>query len=437
MTIKPCLSVVFALVFLTSLTSTPATAESWPVWRGDVAGSGEAADAKIPLQWGKEKNVRWRVELPDRGNATPVIWGDRIFVPQAIDETNWRGLMCFNRSDGELRWKKGVTYDRKERTHGANPYCSASPATDGERVVAAYGSAGVVCYDMDGNELWRRDFGPIDHVWGNSTSPLLHGDLCFHYHGPGKGAFLVALNKKTGDTVWKFDEPNWQPGERTDGFRGDDDGVIGSFSTPIIVNTGQRTELIMSFPMQIRAFDPKTGDELWRCGGLNPLVYTSPMFAEGVVVAMGGYQGNSVAVKAGGKGDVTESHRLWQEVRHHGGIGTGVVNDGNLYYHDSGGVAYCMEMKTGKQLWRARLPGLSKSWGSYLLVGDHIYSPSQSGETVVFKASPKEFEVVAHNNLGEMTNASLAPAGSQLFIRTHEALWCIEAKDAKAANDAK
>jgi len=423
---------VLLLVLLPALGARPALSADhpvslapWPVWRGDIEGSGHAAKAAPPLAWGQDKNVRWRTPLPERGNSTPAVIGDRIFVTQAIEKEKWRGLLCFNRADGKLLWKKGITYAKPERTHGTNPYCSASPATDGKLVIVSYGSAGVVCYDTQGNEQWRRDFGPVDHVWGNSASPIIHGDLCLHYHGPGPGAFLIALNKNTGEPVWKFEEPAWKPGERTDGFKGDPDGVIGSFSTPILVKAGERTELVMSFPMEVRAFDPKTGDELWRCGGLNPLVYTSPAHGDGVIVALGGYYGNSIAVKTGGKGDVTATHRLWQLVRHNGGIGSGVVKDGKLYYHDSGGVALCLDIKTGETLWKDRLPGLSKSWGSFLLAGDRIYALSQAGETVVFKADATELKVLAHNLLGEMTNSSPAPSGKELFIRTHEALWCI------------
>ena len=414
----------FALI-LSLLAGSTIAAENWPAWRGDLEGSGRASEADLPVEWSKDKNVRWRIPLPERGNSTPAVWGDRIFVTQAIEKDKWRGLMCFRRADGELLWKNGVTYDKPERTHRTNPYCSASPATDGKLVIVSYGSAGVACYDFEGKEQWRRDFGALDHVWGNSASPVLYGDLCIHYHGPGPGGFLIALNKKTGETVWKVEEPAWKPGERTDGFKGDPDGVIGSFSTPILVDTGKRTELIMSYPMEIRALDPKSGNELWRCGGLNPLVYTSPVYGDGIVVALGGYYGNSIAAKVGGNGDVTATHRLWQHVRHNGGIGSGVVKNGKLYYHDSGGVAICLDMKSGEELWKARLPGIGKSWGSFVLAGDRIYTLSQGGETVVFKAIPAEFEVLAHNKLDEMTNSSIAPAGKELFIRTHEALWCI------------
>jgi outer membrane protein assembly factor BamB len=220
----------------------------------------------------------------------------------------------------------------------------------------------------------------------------------------------------------------WDPGDRTDGFQGRDGGVIGSFSTPILIEEGDRRALVMSFPMEIRAFDPASGESLWHCGGLNPLVYTSPIHDAGIVVAMGGYHGNSIGVKTGGSGDVTATHRLWQEVRHEGGIGSGVALDGKLYFHNSGGVAYCLDMATGATDWKARLPGAGKSWGSLVLSGDHIYALSQAGDCVIFKASPEGFEEVALNELGEHTNSSVAPSGKQLLIRTYDALWCIGAE---------
>lgn len=418
-------SLLSATALVVSFVS-PLSAESWSAWRGDLLGSGKTTEQKLPLEWGKDKNVRWRIELPERGNSTPVIHGDHIFVTQAVTAENWRGLLCLSRKDGSEIWKKGLTYAKKERTHRANPFCSASPVTDGKIVVVSHGSAGVVAYDLNGKQLWHRDLGAIDHVWGNSTSPLLYQDLVIHYHGPAKNAVLYGLDRKTGKTRWEWKEPVWKPGKRTDGFKGrDDEGIIGSFSTPIIVPVGDRSELVMSFPMELKAFDPMTGKELWHCDGLNPLVYTSPMYFDGVVVAMGGYQGNSIGVKVGGSGDVSKSHRLWQEVRHNGGIGTGVVLDGHYYYHNSGGVAFCDEIRTGRTVWKGRLPGAGKSWGSFVLSGQHIYTLSQAGDTVVFKASPGGLEVVAQSDVDEETNSSLAVSDGEIFLRTHKALWCI------------
>jgi len=416
-----------ALILLLSISASNAS-ENWPFWRGDIAGSGETGKGtSLPVVWNKDKNVKWHTDLPERGNSTPAIWGDKIFLTQAEEAKQWRGLLCFDRATGKELWRNGLTYDKEERTHRSNPFCSASAATDGNVIIASYGSAGVAAYDFEGKELWRRDLGAIDHVWGNSTSPIIHGDVVIHYHGPAENAVLYGLDKTTGETVWQYDEPVWKPEDRTDGFQGrDGGGVIGSFSTPIIYHTGERYELAMSFPLEIRAFDPASGETLWTCQGLNPLVYTSPVHDNGIVIAMGGYHGNTIAVRTGGSGDVTETHRLWQKVRDDGGIGSGVTKDGKHYYHDSGGVIFCVDMKTGKNEWKARLPGVGKSWGSLVLADDHIYSLSQAGDCAIFKASPESFQEVGLNDLGEETNSSIAVAGDQIFIRTYEALRCIE-----------
>lgn len=414
------------LVFsLFSLLSPLSAREDWPAWRGDPQGSGETTASGLPTSWGAEENVVWRVPLPEPGNSTPVVWDGKVFVTQPVSEDKSRNLMCFSAEDGSLLWKAGTIYEKEERTHRTNHYCSASPAIDGERVVVSFGSAGLFCYDHDGNEVWKRDFGAIDHVWGNSTSPVLLDDVLIHYHGPAKNAVLYGLDPATGETVWEWKEPEWKPESRTDGFRDDANGVIGGFGTPILVDAAGRRELIMAFPLEMKAFDPATGEVLWTCSGLNPLVYTSPVHDGGIVVAMGGYYGNSIGVKTGGSGDVTESHRLWQEVRHNGGIGSGVAKDGKLYYQDAGGVVYCDDMATGKTVWKDRLPGAGKSWGSFVLAGDRIYTLSQAGDTVVFAAKPDGFEVIGQADVGEETNSSLAVAGDTIYLRTHEALWCI------------
>jgi outer membrane protein assembly factor BamB len=401
-------------------------ADSWAAWRGDGLGSGRVPGDAFPIEWGKQANVRWRITLPEAGNSTPAVFGEKVYVTQPVTADKTRNLMCFDQKDGTLIWKKGLVYEPAERTHRTNPFCSASPAIDKAGVVVSFGSAGVVTYDHDGKQLWHRDLGAIDHVWGNSSSPVLFGDLVIHYHGPAKNAVLYGLDRKTGATVWEWKEPEWKPTSRTDGFQEkSEDGVIGSFSTPILVETGERTELIMSFPLEMKAFDPVTGKVLWTCQGLSPLIYTSPVYDDGVVVAMGGYSGNSIGVKVGGEGDVTESHRLWHEVRHNGGIGSGVASEGKLYYQNSGGIVYCDDMKTGKTLWKDRLPGAGKSWGSFVIAGDRIFSLSQAGDTVVFAADPTGFKLIAQSDLGEETNSSLAVAGGDVFIRTHSALWCI------------
>lgn len=400
-------------------------AADWPMWRGGVDGGGITTEKRLPLRWSPTENVRWRVPLPERGNSTPVVWGDRVFVTQPIAAEHRRTLMCFHRADGRLLWQSGVVYDQPEKTINANPYCSASPATDGERVIVNFASAGVWCFDFQGKELWRRDLGKLDHIWGYSASPLIQGDLCFVYHGPGSKSSLVALDKHTGRTVWEFNEPVWATGDRIDGFKGKTNGVVGSFSTPILIKTGGQDELIMSFPQQMHAFEPKTGRPLWQCDGLNPLVYTSPIHGQDVVVAMGGYSGNTIAVKTGGRGNVTATHRLWQHVRGKGGIGTGVIR-GDYLYFPLGTVSSCLELKTGKVVWeeRPQAPGpKTGSWSSMILAGDRIYLPNQSGDVVVIEASPT-FKQLAVNSIKEPTNSSLVVSQGDLFFRTEKSLWC-------------
>ena len=421
------------LLFLLSCLVDSSFAANWPAWRGEN-GLGITTEQNLPTQWSATENVRWKIELPERGNSTPIIWGNKVFITQAVG--NRRTLICFDRANGKQLWQEGPTYEEKERTHPTNPYCAASPVTDGERVIAWFGSAGVYCYDFAGKELWHRGLGKQDHQWGYAASPVLHEEFCLLNFGPGKRSFLIALDKKSGKTVWQVDVPEIQPAERSDGFAGQTNGVIGSWSTPLLIQADGRSELIVSLADWLKAFDPKTGKELWRCGGLNPLIYTSAIYDNGILVAMGGFQGPSIAVKSGGNGDVTKTHRLWQTQSLKNRIGAGVIRDGYIYIANMPGVAECIELKTGKRIWEERLPGKgakSEVWSSAVLSGDNIYVLNQSGDCVIYKASPK-FEIVGVNSIGsELTNGSLAVSDGELFIRTHEHLWCIGSERKTAA----
>lgn len=342
-----------------------------------------------------------------------------------MEKENRRTLVCLDRSNGKQLWQSGVVYPEKEMSHDTNPQCSASPVTDGERVIVSFGSAGLYCYGFDGKEMWHRDLGKQAHIWGNASSPMLHGQLCILNFGPGERTFLIAVNKKTGDTVWQKDEPGGDSGEKKPGQ--DKAEWIGSWSTPIVINVDGHEELIMSLPRRVVAFSPGTGQELWTCRGLNPLVYTSPLYADGIVVAMGGFGGSALAVRAGGHGDVTESHRLWQIPKTKQRIGSGVIHEGHIYILNDPGVAECFELKTGKLVWEERLKGRgakSDSWASMVLSEDRLYVVNQSGDAFVLKASPK-FEVLAANPLGETTISSPAVSGGDIFIRTYKSLWCI------------
>ncbi len=407
------------VAWLLLLMTVPAWAGNWPAWRGPT-GTGVSEEKGLPTRWSPSENVRWRVPLPDRGNSTPIVWGSRVFVTQAIEQEGRRTVMCFDRANGKLLWQSGVTYKEKEITHATNPHCSASPVTDGERVIASFGSAGLYCYDFQGKEVWHRDLGKQAHIWGNGSSPILYDDLCVLNFGPGERTFLIAVDKRTGKTVWEVHEPGGNFGEKSTDW-------IGSWCTPTLIRVNDRNEMIMSFPHRVAAFDPAIGKELWSCKGLNPLVYTSPLWGEGVVVAMGGFMGSSLAVRPGGAGDVTQSHRVWQVPKNKQRIGSGVISDGHIYILDESGVAECIDLNTGKVVWERRLEGPSKeltSWSSMVLAEGKLYAINQGGDTFVVRASPT-FELVSVNPLGETTNASLAPSDGEIFIRTHPSLWCI------------
>lgn len=414
---------------IASAATTIASAANWPAWRGPE-GSGVTTEKNLPLRWGTNENVRWRVALPDRGNSTPIVWDDRVFVTQAIEKENRRTLLCFDRKTGKQLWRQGTTYTETDPTHATNPQCSASPVTDGELVIASFGSAGLFCYDFAGKELWRRDLGKQIHIWGNGSSPVLHGNACFLNFGPGERTFLIAVDKRTGKDLWKVEEPGGHSGEKKPNE--EKAPWIGSWSMPVIINANGHEELLLSWPNRVAAFEPKSGKELWTCAGLNPLVYTSTLYdkSKGIVVAMGGFNGKALAVKSGGSDDVTTSRQLWHHPKTKQRIGSGVIHDGHIYIHNDPGIAECFELESGKLVWEERLRGpaaKSDSWSSMVLADGKLYTINQGGDAFVLKASPK-FEVLATNSLAETTIASLAPSDGEFFIRTYKSLWCIRAK---------
>ena len=418
---KTTASLCLALLSFTFASQT--LAANWPAWRGPD-GAGVTSEKNLPLSWDTNTNVRWRVPLPDKGNSTPIIWGNRVFVTQATTKDNRRALLCFDRAKGEFLWQQGVTPEDKEPTHGTNPQCSASPVTDGERVIAWFGSGGLYCYDLEGKELWHRDLGRQRHIWGNAASPAIHGGLCYLNFGPGEPSFLLAVDKKTGKEIWRVAETN-----ADSGVKGQEHWV-GSWSTPVFIEAGGRDQLLMSWPKRLIAFEPKTGKELWSCSGLNELVYTSPLYDKGIVVAMGGFGGKALAARAGGEGDVTESRRLWHHPKSRQRIGSGAIYDGRVYILTDPGFAECWELESGKLVWEKRVSGpgaKADNWSSMVLSGDRLYGINQSGDGIVLRASP-EFEQPATNPIGETTMASIAPSDGELFIRTHRALWCIAEK---------
>lgn len=409
--------------------------EDWPAWRGPRA-DGSTRDTGYPTHWSPTNHVRWRVDLPDRGNSTPIVWGGKVFVTQATMKDGRRYVMAFDRADGRRLWEAGTTYEGKEETHEDNPYAAGSPVTDGERVVAAFGSAGVFAYDLGGRELWRRDLGPQRHRWGHASSPVILGDRVYVYHGPGEGARLVAMGVGDGRVVWEKALPEPVPTVRTDGFRGQVPGVVGSFGTPLAVRMAGRDQVILGLPEELVGFGAEDGVVLWREAGLNPLVYTSPFPAGDMVVAMGGFNGSTLAVRLGESGGGVRASRVWREERSRKNrLGSAVVRDGTIYVVNMDGFFECVDLATGRLLWEERLNGpgaADASWSSVTIAGDRIYTVNRSGDTFVLRAS-RTFEVIAVNTVGEPTNSSLAMSDGEVFLRTWKGLWCLSEKGRLAA----
>ncbi len=412
----------------------------------------------VPLTWGETNNLQWRVDLPDRGNSTPIVWGHHVFITQALAKENWRAVFAFDLRTGKELWRGGTSSEGREPTNRQNPYCSASPATDGERVVAFFGDPGLYCYDFTGKELWHRSLGAIDSWHGSGSSPVIQDGLCFLNFGPGSEAAVYAIDMNSGETVWKVDAPQvpsrfgafpsraltGAPGltvrsagtapKPADfqyaGMAGDFSGKggnNGSWCTPVVLGAGDQGELVVVESSQVTAYGLRTGERRWTCKRLPDQVFASPAVGEGVLVAMGHVSPvgiKVVAIKLEGKGDVTDTHRLWEVNLRKECIGSGVVAGGHVFLITDGGFGVCLDLRTGKEIWEVRLLTLGGSWSSLVQVNDRLMAANLLGEVAVVAASPR-FELLNRNTIGnETTCSSLAVASGHVLLRTHDALWC-------------
>jgi outer membrane protein assembly factor BamB len=385
------------------------TGANWPAWRGPN-GDGKSSEANLPTQWSPTNNILWKTPLPGEGNSTPIVWNNHVFVTCPIDGGKIRSLIGLDRNNGKQLWRRDFLYPQTETTHLDNPFCSGSPTTDGKFVYASFGSAGVVACDFDGHVIWHRKLPKLKHVFGLATTPVLYGDLLIIHRGPGEPTHIVALDTKTGQTVW--DRP-----ERAKNHK-----LFGSWSTPIIVRVGDHDELVLALPDEFKGYDPLTGKELWRCAGLGASLYAAPSWGDNTVFGLGGLPGATLAVRLGGRGDVTQTHLLWETRRNQRRIGSGVVHNGYLFVANSAGIAECIDATTGQVVWKKRLGG--KLWGSILLASGRLFYSNTDGTVFVLKAGP-EYRMLAKNEMKEHLKAALAPSNDQLFIRTYQNLYCV------------
>jgi outer membrane protein assembly factor BamB len=418
----------FPLLIACLAAATTLLSNEWPSWRGPN-GDGKLLDAgAYPAKWSATENVAWRVDLPDRGNSSPVAWGDRVFLTQAEDEGKQRSLICFAAKDGATLWKRTIDYGKAEQTHKTNPHCPASPATDGRIVIAWYGNAGLHAYDFEGKELWSADLGSdYDHIWGpHAASPVLMGSGILVHAGPGPVMRLFAVHKDTGKILWR---------QELDEFESEDAKEFkGSWATPLVIDNGGRSEMLLGLPGFLTSFDPRTGKELWRVAGLGDLCYTNAMAGNGRALYLCGYGGPGIGVKlpsATETGDLTASHRLWADPpkgqnQNPQRIGSGQILGDHLFLLNEPGVMQCSEVATGKILWRERLG--ANSWSSMNLIGKTLYVNDTRGTTYLIEPDPSALKLLGKNEVdaNQHTNASLAFAGGRIYLRTDAHLYAIE-----------
>jgi outer membrane protein assembly factor BamB len=409
-------------LFVVLVSSTASPAGNWPAWKGS-AGDGVSDEKDVPVSWSKTENVIWKTALPGGGNSTPIVWDDRVFLTCAKEQGRIRSLLCFDRKDGKLLWQGDTEFGGVEPTHGDNPYCAASPITDGNAVYASFGSAGVVAYDFSGKQLWKHDIGALRHIWGNSGSPVFYKQSLILNCGPGLRCFLVALDKESGKEIWKQDLP--------EAVAANDGEFKGSWSSPVLYDNEGSPQLIVTLPGYVAGFDPENGKEIWRCKGLSLLAYAQPLVSKEFIIAMSGYGGPTIGMrtpKPTEHGDLTKSNRLWINNRNPQRIGSGIMIGDRVYLLNEPGIAVCFEAATGRELWKARASG--SAWASTEYVDGKLFSTDQSGESIVWLPGDK-LQILNHNSMGEKTRASLAFSDGQIFERTYENLYCIGKRKGK------
>ena len=409
------------------------TAADWTQFRGP-GGSATSADTGLPVEWSSDRNVVWRTKLPGLGSSCPITLNGRIYVtcysgygiePNQGDMKDLlRHVVCLDEATGKILWKKDFQPVLPESRYGGgnsswHGYATSTPTTDGERLYVFFGKSGVYCLDLDGNEIWHTSVGERTHSWGSGSSPVLYDDLVIVNASVESGS-LVALDKQTGEVVWRVPR------------------IRGCWNTPVLVPLPDgRTELVLSLPGRpegrIVGFDPATGKELWHCAGIEDGGYVVPSVVahDGIVYAIGGRRNTAVAVRAGGRGDVTDTHLLWR-VHRGSNVSSPVYHDGHLYWvHERRGIAYCLDAKTGEVVYEQRLrprPGIVYS--SAIQADGRIYVVSQRNGAYVLAAEPR-FRLLAHNRFDDdssRTNASLVVSNGRLLLRSDRYLYCLGAR---------
>ncbi|MGI9519177.1 MAG: PQQ-binding-like beta-propeller repeat protein, partial [Pirellulaceae bacterium] len=393
----------------------------------------------VATEWSSDNNIKWKMELPGPGSSSPIIVGDKVLVTCytgfGVDRENpgepaelERHLLCFSAATGEEMWRATVDSSSDEDAYTGfiveHGYASSTPVSDGKHIFTFFGKTGVVAFDMDGNQLWQTSVGTYSDPakWGGGASPILAGDKVIVNAGI-EGHALVALNKADGSEAWRVD----------------DEAFTNNWSTPTLVEVDGRTELVYSIPEKLIAFDPDTGQQLWHAKSpIQRTITASTTVENGVVFTLGGRQGQAIAVRCGGSGDVSDSHTVWQSPVS-SSIGTPVVIGDHMYWLASGSIAMCLNAEDGTEVKKARLESENAggqqrrpagSYASPIVVGDKLFFVTRNGTTHVLTADQNMEEIAVNSIEGDdsLFNATPAVSGNQMFIRSDTMLYCISAE---------
>jgi outer membrane protein assembly factor BamB len=410
--------------------------DQWPQWRGPT-GNGVSPHGRPPLEWSERRNVRWKTPLPGKGQSTPVVWGDRIFLTTAVaygERLEQRGghsdgdhhnlpamrmhkfiVLAVDRRDGKILWERVVRSARPhESAHQTGSWAAASAVTDGKHVIASFGSQGLYGLELDGSLLWEAELGElqIKHGHGEGSSPALWGDTVVVNRDHEQQSFVVALDKRTGKERWKVKRDE-----------------LTSWSTPLIVEHDGKPQVIVSATRRVRAYDLADGKVLWECGGLSGNVVASPVSADGYVYVANSYETRAMlAIRlAGAQGDITGTDAVvWSRSRDTPYVPSPVLYEDTLcFLKHYQGLLTCVEARTGKTLHGpARLEGIRNVYASPVAAAERLYVVDLDGLTVVLGRNAP-FEVLARNRLDDSFAASPAIVGDQLILRGERSLYCL------------
>lgn len=407
----------------TDLLAQPHAAAEWRQFRGP-GGQGVSQGKGAPVHWSADRNLTWKAPLPGPGGSSPIVFGEQVYVtcysgyavPGAAGGDLGalrRHVVCLNRADGGMVWQQEVPARQPEqakvRDHG---YASSTPLADADRLYVFFGKSGVFAFSHGGQALWRADVGSETHGWGSAASPVLYQDLLIINAAVESGS-LVALHRATGKEVWRAG------------------GMKESWNTPILVPVaGGRQELVVAVFGQVLGLDPATGQPLWSCAtGIGWYMVPSLVNDHEMVYCIGGRTGGALAVRAGGRGDVTQSHRRWT-LSKGSNVSSPLLHQGHLYWlHENLGIAYCVEAATGKLVYEERLANAGPFYGSPVLTEGRLYAITRTGVGFVLAANPR-FELLARNELGDRSSFDASPAvdGSRLLLRSDRFLYCLQVK---------